>query len=941
MRIHPVLLPLLPALLLTAAAASGSTAHLVADLEPGVDAYNPEYPDTSFQSYTPVNGRVVFLSLNWLSHLLNGMECNLWTTDGTAEGTERLVDLCGELSDSGESFRIRILAANGEVAFFSDAVRRLWRTDGTAAGTYPIARVAVRGTGMIGPDGRTLFFSGCRETEGCEPWASDGTPAGTRRLRDAGPGSAGSNPIAFTAHGRRVLFAAAGPRGPGLWATDGTAAGTVQLASSRLPIRTIASAGRQIYFGAWDSSTAEVWVLQERSGAAWKVKQFSTDFRSPGVQILTAGGRVFLNAVSYDRDYEVLWETDGTSRGTRLLGHFSFPFDSHLPSPHFFELDGRIVFPAYPGHGGWSKQLWYLDPGMKAPLRLQGCPGGCPPLGSAPVVQTGDRLVFSAWDAAHGHELWTSDGTPQGTRLLKDVCPGACSSRPGRFLVSGDRVFFSTGTADLWVTDGTTDGTFRIASRPLDDHYAPGGPPLDLAEADGRIVFTGFGPVNGPQPWASDLTPAGTKPLGLLGRTLGASLSLSNLTPFGRKVLFTACDGSVFKVFVSDGTAAGTVQLPFPVPDPELACFSFGFQRAAVGDLIFVTLGETLWRTDGTPAGTFALGPSEFWGPRLAALGGQLLLHAPVRGSASEPRQWEFWTSDGTREGTRPAFQKQFDAVSAMIAAGNEAFFFAGPSDSSLPATLWRTDGTEAGTRPLLSVQQDLFAYWGPEVARLDGRTFFLASSPERLLGTELWVTDGTAAGTSPVIADVNAPGRPYNLQSLAAFQGHLYFFAGLPGSAQAGLWRSDGTAEGTTLLKRIDLRHRQHSILPPSFIPAGDTLFFWEDDGVHGAELWATDGTAEGTRLVHDIAPGRRHARPAFLAAVGDTLFFTAMDGEHGLELWESDGTAGGTRLVEDIFPGPEGSVPSLLTPAGDRLFFTADDGRHGRELWVAQPDR
>src|SRR5205085_2313751 len=126
-----------------------------------------------------------------------------------------------------------------------------------------------------------------------------------------------------------------------------------------------------------------------------------------------------------------------------------------------------------------------------------------------------------------------------------------------------------------------------------------------------------------------------------------------------------------------------------------------------------------------------------------------------------------------------------------------------------------------------------------------------------------------------------------------------------------------------------------------PGYLTAvGGTLFFVADDGLNGRELWKSDGTAVGTVLVKDINPGSAYgfpstSSPSSLTAVGGTLFFAANDGTNGKELWKSDGTPAGTVLVKDINPGSADSYPNGLTAVGGTLYFAADDGVHAQELW------
>ena len=53
-----------------------------------------------------------------------------------------------------------------------------------------------------------LWFSANDGVAGVEPWMSDGTAVGTRRVGDLAQGAANSYPLSFTALGTRVLFVA-------------------------------------------------------------------------------------------------------------------------------------------------------------------------------------------------------------------------------------------------------------------------------------------------------------------------------------------------------------------------------------------------------------------------------------------------------------------------------------------------------------------------------------------------------------------------------------------------------------------------------------------------------------------------------------------------------------------------------------------------------------
>ena len=97
----------------------------------------------------------------------------------------------------------------------------------------------------------------------------------------------------------------------------------------------------------------------------------------------------------------------------------------------------------------------------------------------------------------------------------------------------------------------------------------------------------------------------------------------------------------------------------------------------------------------------------------------------------------------------------------------------------------------------------------------------------------------------------------------------------------------------------------------PRGFVDIGGIVFFNSFDPAHGEEIWRTDGTEEGTWLVKDLLPGRIGSDP-ILSVAGDTLYLRAWNGLDSHELWKSDGTAAGTVPV---LPGYDGPLPQLET--------------------------
>ena len=87
---------------------------------------------------------------------------------------------------------------------------------------------------------------------------------------------------------------------------------------------------------------------------------------------------------------------------------------------------------------------------------------------SAPrdLTRFNGAVYFAASDGVHGLELWKTDGTANGTGMVKDILPGPVGSMPWQLVAVGSRLYFAATDAthgtELWQTDGTAAGTQMV-----------------------------------------------------------------------------------------------------------------------------------------------------------------------------------------------------------------------------------------------------------------------------------------------------------------------------------------------------------------------------------------------------------------------------------------------------------------------------------------------
>ncbi len=898
----------------------------------------------------------------------------LWRTDGTLSGTQRLTDLV----TNGGSFPRSLTELDGDLFFVADyqyldplappggvGVLRtgLYRTDGTASGVVLVKDLdqlpsLSGGVSDAQPmtviAGRLFLITGDPTFEQ-KLWVSDGTSTGTAILASVPSGGAISPTTKTATLGNLFLFnrvtdATSGAHS--LWRSDGTVAGTFQL-----------RAGESGFSGVGQLDPA----------------------------IVVVGSTAFFVSKSLDKGME-LWKTDGSLAGTQLVKDIYVGFDGSSPTS-LTAAGSTLYFAAETGFAGTGRELWKSDGTAAGTVLVKdiqlGSSSGIDSFNFEMVAWNGS-VYFSANDGLNGVELWTSDGSPVGTQMVFNAGSFGAGLHPQHLTPLDGWLAFTTGSfsslgAQLWKVE-VVDGTATLLAD-IDGPMSSSGTIAELLADGSRLFFRANDGSTGSELYVSDGTAQGTSQLDDLNPG-GGSGALSIIAAGLDGVVFQANDGaSGIELGVSNGEPSGTRLLD--VAEGTLSA-DIGEAVDVAGTLYFVAQGD-LWKSDGTASGTALVKDfSAFANPgQLTNIAGTLYFVA--EGALSQGR--ELWKSDGTAAGTvlvKDILPGSGSSDIESLTSFDGALYFVA-DDGVHGKELWRSFGLPettllfrefaAGTADrslqLLPLGAQLFVLADEVLQVLNQANGFdvLSSQSSTLMpwgnlvyfsgytpqhGWELWRTDGTQIGTY-LVKDLllgpesSYPGGGANVASTesggAALESKLVFRA-LAGVDNAQLFATNGTSSGTTQLTSLPpvsgASGTTASFTPTALTSVGDLVFFEAYDAATGRELWVTNGTASGTRLVGDLRPGPAPDPLDVSSTVGfntledltsfhGLLFFSTAQGTPGVsatgrELWYSDGSGAGSGVAIDIFPGSTSGNPRELTISGNRLYVAANTRAYGQ---------
>ncbi len=801
--------------------------------------------------------------------------------------------------------------------------------------------------------GDNLFFSGSDIIHGRELWITDESPIGATMIEDMAPGGQSFFPRNLTAYGDLVLFTAPQDRGlysvrpesgkpkrqSGFKVYDGsnpivTSNSAVYVQGFRddlfaiflwspgvqtadmqplvdengmvlTPMTPITIAGNYGYFLVYESFHGQVPDLGLHAvplGESVTVRLHGFSGHPNELEFIPQQERMVFRIADEGR----LWRTDGTRDGTH-----------EIQSDHAQALatSGFLV----PINGGAmyfisSGKLSILDETLTH-LSVLDRPY---PSRVRPLITVGEYLYFLA---GNGAEIWMTNGTTEGTMIVPGVLP-----RPGLFdhgaykdhLLHGRHLYIALGrgnqsVAELWAIDTATNKAEVILEH---------GWISQLESYNNEVHLIWSSDRNGSDWWKIDARGNMTRVTNILSISGNGPSFPNNFERAHDSVYFTATgSGNKRCLWKTDGTSEGTAVVrelpghgnPVVTPTPD-GLYFFESQDGQFGSHLYYTERES-WNPIKVDDGLTE--------PISAHLVGNQLAFPCKNGLHYQ------WCSTEIGGSGVSTFGRYGSNLPSAVAIVKDQLFFSAERIGNHGRELFVTNGTSQSTRLVKNINTrqhvwrlQLTTVSSPRDLPNNGRNLLFLGRQERKIS--LYIFGKTASSlTIHEITEAGATNELYrDLMNVIGTS-----------------WDTIPSLELEDAILRILQSHWGAGVSRERFEPFegssdprygiafDNTLYFFADDGIHGRELWRSDGTEEGTWIVKDIFPGESSSTrilyeqaPVLLSPY---FYFAAHDGLHGRRLWRSDGTTEGTQLFSAV-PFVEYEIGHMWKPYDGDMYFT-----------------
>ena len=513
----------------------------------------------------------------------------------------------------------------------------------------------------------------------------------------------------------------------------------------------------------------------------------------------------------------------------------------------------------------------------------------------AEIFVFGNNIFFKATDGTTDFELWKSDGTTEGTVLVKDIRNGGSSS-PYDFFELNNELYFTANDGSgngLWKTDGTEGGTVSVIA---------GAMVLNPLILDGKVYHVNS--LDGNKLYEFDGTNRGA--VANAGTGTDAVIG-ADFTNFNNKLL-------LYMDYSEDEATVGRELYEY---DPATDLFTLikdvdnGTGDASISNFtelsskVYFEADNYLWVTDGTTGGTEAVTAAAAIGSvREFYAWNDLLFFEGDDGNGDQ--LWAYDPTAGTVTNMSNLTGANNDHDPSDYCVAGDYLYYRGEDKNNTDGHLWRTDGT---TIELIdSIIKDV-----DDIVYLNGVLYFEAED-----------TTGTTTGNELFKYDLRKSVEFTINDGTNPVEGVSITLTGY----DAVTTNVSGVATVNNVIPETNIAY---TITKSGYFEVSGTTTV-ADDNVTITESIEKIITSE-IELVKDIREGSDNGSPAEIFTFEDNIFFKASDGTTDFELWKSDGTANGTILVKDIRDGGSSS-PYDFFELNNELYFTANDGS-GNGLW------
>jgi ELWxxDGT repeat protein len=464
--------------------------------------------------------------------------------------------------------------------------------------------------------------------------------------------------------------------------------------------------------------------------------------------------KMFMSARTSGFNME-LYTSKGTAASTQMLKDLNTGISEFSSPKDFTPCNGKLFFQAFTDDTGL--ELWITDGTAAGTQMVKDINPGANGCGTdliaiqdwQPLTVFQNKIYFLADDGVHGNELWVSDGTTAGTKLVKDINPGIESSFPIYLKVFNGSLIFQAYNPDqgveLWISDGSTAGTHILKD------INPGvgnSSPSTFAAFKGKLYFNADNGVHGNELWISDGTVAGTQMLKDIDPGPNNS-GPGYYFEFKDKLYFSAgaSSGQGYELWVSDGTSAGTQLFKDINPGIEdsrprnfVVCKD-KLYFAARGPVA----GTELWVSDGTVAGTTMVKDLNPGGVPSNPSGFVVYkdkLYFIITLSIFDER---LAVSDGTAAGTMmiqpPTATREDPLLASHLLVYHDTLYFRAFFDYTYGEELWALSDTSATATGIVPVSSNSFYSLYPNPGK---GTFTLQMTKPFVTPTTLHIYDMT-----------------------------------------------------------------------------------------------------------------------------------------------------------------------------------------------------